>query len=169
LAIVLGVLIALVAAASVLAHEGSGQAQIQVEPTAVDAGATVELAGSGLEPDSDRIVALVGVGLTVEFGTVTTDAEGMFAEELTIPGHLPSGNYELRAIGDETLTAALSITAVSGANSPEPADAGLATVITRPRSSGEIGLIAAFAAAAILAGLVLIWAAERVAGRRRHA
>ena len=48
----------------------------------------------------------------VEFGTVTTDAEGSFHKELVIPSHLPPGTYEFRAIGDETLTVALGILAL---------------------------------------------------------
>src|SRR6266496_2999440 len=95
--VALGVLLSLSASLTVLAHGGGGEAKIEVEPSSVTAGETVVLAGSGLEPDSDRVLVLAGENLTVEFGTVKTDAEGMFSKELTIPNHLPSGTYELRA------------------------------------------------------------------------
>ena len=122
-----------------MAHEGTGEAKIEVEPSSLTAGDTVVLAGSGLEPDSDRVLVLAGEGLTVEFGTVKTDAEGMFSKELTIPSHLPSGNYELRAIGDETLTTPLAVTAAAGEAQASPAaNAAGETVVARERSSVEL-------------------------------
>lgn len=94
---------------TVLAHEGgAGEESVAVEPSSVTAGGSVVLAGSGLEPESERVLVLAGQGLVVEFGTVTTDAEGMSSQELTIPSHLPAGTYELRAIGDEILSAPLA-------------------------------------------------------------
>ena len=105
---VLGLALSFSVALTAVAHEGTGEAKIEAEPSSLTAGDTVVLAGSGLEPNNDRVLVLAGEGLTVEFGTVTTDAEGMFSKELTIPSHLPSGNYELRAIGDETLTTTLA-------------------------------------------------------------
>ena len=129
-AIALGLALSLGAAVGAMAHEGTGEAKIEVEPSSLTAGDTVVLAGSGLEPDSDRVLVLAGEGLTVEFGTVTTDAEGMFSKELTIPSHLPSGNYELRAIGDETLTTPLAVTAIAGG-----AEAVTRQRMTRPRRS----------------------------------
>ena len=122
-AIVLGLALSLGTALAVAGHEGDGEAKIQAEPSSLTAGGTVVLAGSGLEPVSDRVLVLAGEGLTVEFGTVKTDAEGMFSKELTIPGHLPSGNYELRAIGDETLTTSLAITAAAAGEVSPAADA----------------------------------------------
>jgi hypothetical protein len=129
------------------------------------AGDSVVLAGSGLEPDSDRVLVLVGEDLTVEFGTVRTDADGMFSRELTIPSHLPSGSYELRAIGDETLTTPLAITAAAGAAEASPAanDAG-ETVVARQRTPFELAVILALVAAAAFAGGWLVWRAEHFRG-----
>lgn len=129
------------------------------------AGDTVVLAGSGLEADSDRVLVLAGEGLTVEFGTVKTDAEGMFSRELTILSHLPSGNYELRAIGDETLTAHLAITEAAGAAGASPGvNAANATVVARERAPIELTLIVVFVVLSALLGLVLVWRAERFRG-----
>ena len=145
----------------VVAHEGDGEAKIEVEPSSLTAGGTIVLAGSGLEPDNERVLVLAGQDLVVEFGTVRTDAQGMLQKELLIPGHLPSGTYEVRAIGDETLTAALGVTAAAG----EEAIAGVTTtdetVTGRERSPVELGLLVAFAGLAALVGVLLVSRAER--------
>lgn len=161
-AIVLGLALSFGTTLVVAAHEGDGEAKIEAEPSSLTAGGTVVLAGSGLEPDSDRVLVLAGEGLTVEFGTVKTDAEGMFSKELTIPGHLPSGNYELRAIGDETLTTPLAVTAAAGGGEASPAvNAAGESVIARQRSSVEVGAILVLVAFAAGLGGILVWRAER--------
>jgi hypothetical protein len=164
-AIVLGVALSLGTVATAVAHEGSGQEAILVEPVSVTAGDAVAFAGSGLEPDSDRVLVLAGQDLIVEFGTVRTDAEGMFTKELTIPSHLPSGTYELRAIGDETLTTPIAVTAIAGgAEASPPADDATQTVVARERTPVERALILALVALATVAGGLLVWRAERFRG-----
>ena len=164
-AIAFGLLLSLSAGLAVMAHEGSGEAKIEVEPPSVTAGDTVVLAGSGLEPDSDRIIVLAGEDLTVEFGTVKTDAEGMFSKELTIPNHLPSGNYELQAIGDETLTTALAVAAVAGVAEASPgANDPKETVVAHDRTPVELAVILAFVVMVAVAGGLLVWRAERFRG-----
>jgi hypothetical protein len=165
LAILLGAALLLGAAATATAHEGIGEEAIVVEPANVTAGDTVVFAGSGLEPESDRVLVLAGQDLIVEFGTVRTDAEGMFTKELTIPSHLPSGTYELRAIGDETLTTPIAITAIAGgAEASPPADDATQTVVARERTPVELALILALVAFAAVAGGLLVWRAERFRG-----
>ncbi len=164
-AMVLGLELSFATATSGMAHSGSGTPTIGVEPANVTAGGTVILAGSGLEPDADRVLVLAGEGLTVEFGTVRTDAEGMFTRTLTIPSHLPTGAYELRAIGDETLTTPLAVTAGAGAaQGSSPSNPATETVVARDRSPIDLSLILAFAAVAAIAGVLLIWRAERFRG-----
>ncbi len=165
--LVLGLVLSLSAGLAAVAHEGSGEAQVLVEPAAVTAGNTVVLAGTGLEPDSDRILVLVGGNLTVALGTVRTDAEGTFSQELTIPAHLPSGTYELQAIGDETLTTPLAVTAVAGgaAATSGPAAAG-STIVPRERPQIELALIFVLIAIAIGVGGWIAWRAERFGGSR---
>lgn len=167
-AVALGLLLSLGAGFAAMAHEGSGEAKIEVEPSSVTAGDTVVLAGSGLEPNNDRVLVLAGQDLTVEFGTVTTDAEGMFSKELTIPSHLPSGTYELRAIGDETLSAPLAVTAAAGAAEASPAaNAANQTVVARQRGTFELGLILGFVVISLALGGWLVWRAERFRGARK--
>ena len=151
-----------VSAMAALGHEGEGgEKTLAVEPSSITAGDRVVLAGSGLEPDSDRILVLAGSHLVVELGTVRTDAEGMFQQELAIPSHLPSGTYELRAIGDETLTVALAVTAVNpDAASAAGPDAD-ATFVARERAPAEWALILAIIAVTALAGSLLAFRSHR--------
>lgn len=160
-----GLVLSIGVAFGVIAHEGTGKETLEAEPSSITAGDSVVLAGGGLEPDSDRVLVLAGLGLTVEFGTVRTDAEGMFSKELTIPNHLPSGTYELRAIGDETLTTPLAVTAAAGAAQASPA-ANDATemVVARQRTPIELGLIIGLVAVASLLGAWLVLRAERFRG-----
>ena len=153
----------LLSAGVATAHSGGDEESVQVEPSAIDAGQVVTFAGSGLEPDSDRVLVLAGNDLVVEFGTVRTDAEGMFVKELDIPSHVPTGSYELRAIGDETLTATLTVTgvAVTGGESGAGSQAA-ETVVPRDRPAVEIGAMLALATLIVLAGLLVAWRAERV-------
>ena len=164
-AIAFGLALSFSAALTVMAHGGTGEAKIEVEPPSLTAGGTIVLAGSGLEPDSDRVLVLAGEGLTVEFGTVKTDAGGMFSKELTIPSHLPSGNYELRAIGDETITTTLAVTAAAGGAQASPAaNASNETVLARERTPLELGAIVALVALAAAVGVLLVLRAERFRG-----
>ena len=165
IAVAVGLLLSMGASLAVMAHEGTGEETLQVEPSSITAGASVVLAGSGLEPETDRVLVLVGESLTVEFGTVRTDAEGMFSKELVIPSHLPSGTYELRAIGDETLVASLAVTAAAGGAQASPApNAATDKVVARQRTPIELGLIIALVAAASLVGAWLVLRAERFRG-----
>ncbi len=162
LAMALGALLSLGGGIGVMAHEGSGEETLEVEPPTVTAGDSVVLAGSGLEPTNDRVLVLAGGDLIVEFGTVTTDAEGMFSTELAIPSHLPLGTYELRAIGDETLTVSLAVTAAVGAADTSPtANAANDAVVPRERGPLELGIILALVVVAAAVGALLIWRAER--------
>ncbi|HYU50587.1 MAG TPA: hypothetical protein VEO91_11750 [Candidatus Limnocylindria bacterium] len=146
----------------VLGHSGGEASGISVEPAQVTAGATVILAGNGLEPDSDRLINLVGPDVVVPFPTATTDTDGMFNVTLMIPAHLPSGTYTFQAIGDETLTTDLTVTAAAGQAASEPKNEAAAAVTARSRSGLELGIIAVLLVVAIGLGLVLVARAERV-------
>lgn len=164
LSILVAILGAMLLSAGVAtAHSGGDEESVQAEPSAVDAGQVVTFAGSGLEPDSDRVLVLAGNDLVIEFGTVRTDGEGMFAKELDIPSHVPTGSYELRAIGDETLTATLTVTGVAqttaGANG---GTAGAEMIVPRDRPTAEIGAMIAIAVLIVLAGILVAWRAERI-------
>lgn len=143
------------------AHSGSGASGILVEPAQVTAGGTVVLAGNGLEPNNDRQINLVGPDVIVPFPAATTDADGRFNVTLTIPDHLPAGAYTFQAIGDETLTTELTVTAAAGAANPEPKNEAAAVVTPRDRSGLELGIIAVLLVLAVGGGLLLVTRAER--------
>ena len=151
----------------VLAHSGGEASGISVEPTQVTAGGTVVLAGNGLEPNSDRQVNLVGPDDVVPFPKATTDAQGMFAVILTVPAHLPAGTYTFQAIGDETLTTELTVTAAAGQTASEPTNETVAMVTPRSRSGLELGILGVILVLTFGVGLVLVGRAERV-GRASH-
>lgn len=154
--------------AMVSAHSGGDGASVAVEPNSITAGDTVTFAGTGLEPDSDRVLVIAGAGLTIGFGTVRTDASGKFAKELTIPDHLPSGSYELRAIGDETLTTSLGVTALAGGTAANAATTSASPMVApRSRSPLELAALLASAIVIVAAGVVLAWRAERLGGALR--
>ena len=156
----LGLLLSISAALAAVAHEG--EEGLEVEPSTVTAGGTVVLAGSGLEPNDERVIVLVGQHDTIHLTEVETDAEGMFSLEVTVPAHLPTGTYELQAIGDETLTVPLAVTAAAGAAEvPTAADE---SVVARDRGPAELGIILAFVAIAAALGGWLVWRAERFRG-----
>ncbi len=160
-ALLLGGALLLLPAVSVLADEpGAG---ITVEPADVTAGQTVLLAGSGLEPDDERVLVLQGETMAVNLGTATTDADGMLSQEIQIPGHLPSGTYQLQAIGDETLQVELKVTAAEGgaAAAPEPDEGAHAS---RERTGVELGVVVAVAAILGTLGVALVVRPERFRG-----
>jgi hypothetical protein len=130
-----------------------GDGSVSAEPSTVEAGGTIVVAASGLQPSSGRVIVLADQDLVVELGSVSTDAAGMFRQEFAIPSHLPPGSYELRAIGDETLMAQVTVTAsVADAGVGQPADGGIhGRDLDHPGRGGSV-----FAAAGVVA-----WRAER--------
>jgi len=148
-------------AAAVLAD--SPDAGISVEPSEVTAGQTILIAGNSLEPDDERVLVLQGDELTVSLGTATTDADGMLSQEIQLPAHLPTGTYQLQAIGDETLQVELQVTAAEGA-AAEGAAAEDVALGNRDRSGLELGLIVAAAVVLGALGAFLVARAERFGG-----
>lgn len=163
-ALVVALALSLVLTLPVLAHSGDEASGISVEPDQVTTGGTVVLAGRGLEPNSERKINLVGPDVVVPFDTVTTDADGMFSVTLTIPAHLPAGMYRFQAIGDETFTTDITVTAAAGQAATEPKNEAAAIVAPRDRSGFETAVLVAFVAVIAILGVLLIWRAERFGG-----
>ena len=160
-ALLAGGALVLLQTASALADEpGAG---ITVEPADVTAGQTVLLAGNSLEPDEERVIVLQGETITLNLGTAPTDADGMLSQEIQIPGHLPSGSYQLQAIGDETLQVELKVTAAEGGAVTEPAP-DEATIGIRERTGVELGVIVVAALILGAIGALLVVRAERFRG-----
>ncbi len=153
-------------AGPVFAHGAGAEAALTVEPAAVTAGDTVLLAGSNLEPNDERVLLLKGENIAVDLGTATTDAEGMLSAEVKIPDHLPSGVYQLQAIGDETLEVELKVTAAAGGAAGESPAADEAAIVPRERPTVEL---AAIVAALLLIGAFGVFLVVRAEGVRRPA
>ena len=162
-----GLALALAMAMGAQAHGGEGQTGLTVEPDSLQAGGTVVLVGTGLEPNSERKLDLAGPGMTIDLGTVTTDANGMFQIQLTIPSHMPAGSYELRAIGDEILTVPLALSAAEGATTGSTAT-DLEAVVPHARHAFELAALGTAVLALLAVGAILIRFGERF-GRREAA
>jgi hypothetical protein len=161
-AVAAGAVLALSLSLPISAHSGGEASGISVEPSTVTAGGTVVLAGNGLEPNSQRQINLVGPDVVVPYPPATTDADGMFNVTLTIPAHLPAGTYTFQAIGDETLTTDVTVTAAAGqAAMLEPANEAAAVVAARNRSGIEIAVLGILVIVAAAAGVFLVARAER--------
>lgn len=147
------------------AHGGAaGEARVVLEPAQVTAGDRLTIVGEGMEPNAERVVVLAGQQLVVQFGTLTTDAAGGFSLRVTVPAHLPAGVYQVQAIGDETISASLQVSAAAGApaaNAPPPE-----AIVPRPRAWLELGAMAVVLALLVGLGAYLALRAERLAGRR---
>ncbi len=154
--------IALAVPLAALAHGGGTEPTVALEPQQVTAGGTCVIVGENMEPNSDRVIVLTGQNLVVQLGTVKTDAEGMFTLEVTVPSHLPGGVYQIQAIGDETISADLNVTAAAGMPSAGP----LTQEEVQPRHVEGIGLVVLIVIIGllVLAGGLLVLSAERLAG-----
>jgi hypothetical protein len=154
--------IGLVLPLAALAHGGGTEPTVELDPQQVTAGGTVVIVGQNMEPNTDRVVVMVGQQLIVQFGTVKTDADGMFTLQVTVPSHLPGGVYQVQAIGDETISADLEVIAAAGMPSAAP----VAQEQVRPRHVEGVGLVLLVAVTGLLAlgGGWLVVSAERLAG-----
>ncbi len=147
-------------APAVLAH---GVVSVAVDPMTVTAGEDVTISVAGVEPNQDRVIVLIGQGIVVPFPTVRTDANGSFTAKLTIPSRLPGGTYRFEAIGDETLTGDVDVTAPAGGIAAQALP--LQDVPeSRTRNAPETVAIVALALLAGLIGLGLSMRAERFRG-----
>jgi hypothetical protein len=89
-----------------------------------------------------------------------------------IPSHLPTGSYELRAIGDDTLVATVAVTAAAGTGAPSESIPSTPSGAVAPPDSGipvRVVVMLALAALTVAASLVVAWRAERVARLLRRA
>ncbi|HEX7949587.1 MAG TPA: hypothetical protein VF494_04490 [Candidatus Limnocylindrales bacterium] len=144
-------------ASGVAAHDTT---VIAVDPNPATAGDEVTLGVTGIDPNQDRAIVLVGQGIVVTFPSVRTDATGAFSTTVTLPSRLPGGTYRFEVIGDETLTGDIDVEAVAGGIAAQP-PADQPMPASRARTPIELGVILVLAGAAGVVGLVLVLRAER--------
>ncbi|ASK65524.1 hypothetical protein CFK39_06400 [Brachybacterium avium] len=99
---------------------------VSVDPATVEDGATTTVTGEGYPADSEVTVQLVDpagnpVGDPV---IVTTDADGAFTADVTVPGGSAAGDYTVEAAAEtgETATADLAVTNGADGNGDNGAD-----------------------------------------------
>jgi len=144
---------------------GHGVTSVAVSPMTVTAGESVTISVSGVEPNQDRVIVLIGQGIVVPFPTVRTDASGSFTTNVTIPTRLPGGIYRFEAIGDETLTGDVDVVAAAGGIAAQaPIEQGVPD--SRLRPDIETVAIVGVALLAGLLGVALIVRAERLGSVR---
>lgn len=93
--------------------------ELDVEPTEATASTTVTVTGVGFGANQIVELRLTGPGGDAELGSATTDGEGAFALEVTIPGATVPGLYLVRAENGEEATAELTVGAMPGMASTE--------------------------------------------------
>ena len=136
-----------------------GQCQLQLSRSTVAAGGTLRASGSGYDRNSPVNIQLSPGGQVL--ATATTDGNGQFARDITIPSDVAAGRYTVAATGYRNaapyeLTADLTVTA-AGAG----AERGRADGSTLPRTGAFIAGLAAIGAALTGAGTVAVLAARR--------
>lgn len=158
------VLMTLGPASTTMARSDADREAVRVDPATVGAGESATFAGTGLLPGSALALVLVGGHLEVGLGAVRTDASGRFNTVVDIPSHLPGGSYELRAIGDETVVAGVTVTAAAAGGAPAgvPTTSGAAAPADTGISTG-VAVTLGLAALTVAASLLVAWRAEGMA------
>ena len=136
---------------------------VTVEPSTVEAGKTLTVTGTGFAPESEVTITLHSD--PVEVGTATTDADGAFTAEVTVPADTEAGEHTVVAASDApavTASAPLTVTvppAPAEDPSAAPSEQPSAAPAPAPQQGGKGGLartgtnaLLAVAAALIAAG-----------------
>jgi methionine-rich copper-binding protein CopC len=87
----------------------AGQPQLAVSPASTDAGQMVTIAGSGFPPNA---LVVVAIGDNQRgMGTPSTDPQGRFILQTTVPAYLPHGRQVIQAVdlAGNMATAALAV------------------------------------------------------------
>jgi hypothetical protein len=127
--------------------------RIALSTSSVPQGGSLTVTGENFTPNSDAVLSLHST--PVGLGTVSTDANGQFSAEITVPSDTTPGAHTVQALDTPTgdiAAAALEVTAGGGGTSPPPiAGTGVAVI-----GIGALGVVLL-----VGGGLMLM------AGRRR--
>jgi len=150
-------LVMLLVSQAVLAQYQPG-GSLALSPSTVAAGGQVTVSGTGFAPASQ-------VQLTIDpdpshLATVTTDAEGAFSAEVTIPTSL-SGEYTVVATGTDPAGSVLVLSATLTVTASEAPPTTTSPADTSPSGSDPIVLAIAGAGIVVMTGLVLLYATRR--------
>ena len=125
-------------AGATLPSVGHEKAVLESSRSSVPAGAVLPLDGREFGAGESYVLRLVGALREYELGEVEADADGLFSIELTIPGSVTPGTYQVVAVApDGDVAARLDLTVLEAeAAEPEGAEerpAGRAANEAAPR------------------------------------
>ncbi len=95
-----------------------GNPAITIAPNPAPAGSTVTIGGKEFEEKEEISLVLEGVSGEVALGMATTDAEGSFHTEVTLPDSAGPGSYRIRAESSDA-TAIADFRIIPGAGGPQ--------------------------------------------------
>ena len=163
----LSALLAMTVALVTLVVVGSGLAsahgnpEIIITPNPAAAGATIEIEGEGFEEDDQVSLTLEGISSDIALGAATTDADGNFQLDVTLPDAATPGSYRLRAQGsDANALSDFRVSQATGGQQPV-AEHEASIGFHREASTGLVVGLVALAAALVVAGLALLLVREK--------
>jgi LPXTG-motif cell wall-anchored protein len=130
---------------------------VTVDPSTFEAGDTVTVTGTGLQPNFETIIEFNSV--TVQVGTATTDATGAFEVQVTIPLDATDGAHTITAVCDAEGNISSTDVTVSSVTAPTTPSGG-----PLPRTGSDTEPLLVVGALAVLVGIGLVLVARR---RRR--
>ncbi len=143
--------------------DAHGNPEISVTPSPAVAGGKITIDGKEFEENEDVSLVLEGVSGDIALGIVTTDAEGMFHVEATLPDSAGAGSYRVRAdSSDATAIADIEISAGAAAPSARPAHE-TSIGFHKGGPAGEVIAVSVVLAVLAIAGLALVVWRERPA------
>jgi len=147
---------------------------VTVDPSTVEAGKTITVNGTGFAPESE--VTLTLHSDPVEVGTATTDADGAFTAEVTVPADTEAGEHTVVAESGTPVVSASAPLTVTAPPAPAedpsaaPSEQPSAAPSPAPEQGGKGGLartgtnaliVGAFALAAAGVGTALLRRSRR--------
>ncbi len=153
-------LVTLVAVDSGLAS-AHGNPEIIITPNPAAAGATIEIEGEGFEEDAEVSLTLEGISSDIALGVATTDADGNFQFDVTLPDAATSGSYRIRARGGDASALLDFRISQTGAGQQPAAEHEGSIGFHREESVGLLIGLTGLAAVVAVAGVALLLVRDR--------
>jgi len=141
----------------VFAH---GDAALVVTPTTASPNSTIRVSGQEVEDGEIFVVTLESATFVVTLGTVTVEGEG-FEQEFTVPEHVPSGTYQVRAATAEGEVISAELAVEAGAETQTAVEPSAELMeLDRSKPIGQILAIAAVLLVSAGIGIILVRSKE---------
>ena len=150
-----------------LAH---GDKEVTVAPLTPRAGDTITVQGGGIGENRDIEIHVVGLGTDVDLGELQAADDGDFSGQLQLPATVKPGVYQVRAIGEDTLEAQVTIAGALSGTSTQATTTQSSTAATmaadpaetaKQRPLGEAAILVAIFGFVAALGLVFARTAHR--------